>query len=82
MTILSFVGIFAGLGLSVEGGLSGAAILVLGVFVGSAAWWLVLATGVSALRTRLTPRVLRGVNVLSGLVIAAFGAQALLSALA
>jgi len=82
MTILSFVGIFAGLGLSVEGGLSGAANLVLGVFVGSAAWWLVLATGVSALRTRLTPQVLRGVNVLSGLVIAAFGAQALLSALA
>jgi threonine/homoserine/homoserine lactone efflux protein len=82
MTILSFVGIFAGLGLSVEGGLYGAAVLVLGVFVGSAVWWLVLATGVSALRTRLTPRVLRGVNVLSGLVIVAFGAQALLSAVA
>ena len=78
MTILSFVGIFAGVGLTVEGGLSGAALLVLGVFVGSAAWWLVLATGVSALRTRLTPRVFRAVNVLSGLVIVAFGLQALL----
>jgi len=79
MTILSFVGIFAGVGLSVEGGLSGAALLVLGVFVGSAAWWLVLATGVSALRSRLTPRVFRAVNVLSGLVIVAFGLQALVS---
>ena len=48
---------------------------MLGVFVGSAAWWLVLATLVSALRTRLTPRVFRGVNVVSGLVIVAFGVQ-------
>jgi len=80
MTILSFVGIFAGIGLTVEGGLSGAALLVLGVFVGSAAWWLVLAAGVTALRTRLTPGVLRSVNVLSGLVIVGFGAQALFSA--
>ncbi|HEY3062602.1 MAG TPA: LysE family transporter [Chloroflexota bacterium] len=79
MTILSFVGIFAGLGLSVEGGMLGAAVLVVGVFLGSAAWWLVLAGAVSAIRGRLTPRVFRTVNVLSGLVIVAFGLQALLS---
>jgi threonine/homoserine/homoserine lactone efflux protein len=77
MTILSFVGIFAGLGLSVDGGTGGAVMLVLGVFVGSAAWWLVLASTVSAVRTRLTPRLFRAVNVLSGLVIVAFGVQAL-----
>ena len=73
MTILSFVGIFAGLGVSGEGGL----VLVVGVFVGSAAWWLVLAGAVSTVRTRLTPPVFRAVNVLSGLVIVAFGVQAL-----
>jgi threonine/homoserine/homoserine lactone efflux protein len=77
MTILSFVGIFAGLGVGVLGGALGGATLVLGVFVGSAAWWLVLAGAIGAIRTRLTPRVFRGVNVLSGLVIVAFGVQSL-----
>ena len=74
MTILSFVGIFAGLGVSGDGGL----LLVLGVFVGSAAWWLVLASAVAAVRTRLTARVFRAVNGVSGVVIVAFGVQALL----
>jgi threonine/homoserine/homoserine lactone efflux protein len=77
MTILSFVGIFAGLGLgSVEGGSVGA-VLVLGVFVGSAAWWLLLAACASQLRERLTPRVFRVVNVGSGALIMAFGAGTL-----
>jgi threonine/homoserine/homoserine lactone efflux protein len=77
MTILSFVGIFAGLGLgSVEGGSVGA-VLVVGVFVGSAAWWLILAVCASRLRAHLTPRVFRAINVASGAVIVAFGAGAL-----
>jgi threonine/homoserine/homoserine lactone efflux protein len=80
MTILSFVGIFAGLGLSsVDAG--GGVQLVTGVFVGSAVWWLVLASLVSALRGRLNRKVLRGVNVLSGAIIGGFGVQSLLSAL-
>jgi threonine/homoserine/homoserine lactone efflux protein len=79
MTILSFVGIFAGLGLgSVEGGSAGA-VLVVGVFVGSAAWWLLLAACASQLRERLTPRVFRAVNVASGALIVAFGAATLAS---
>jgi threonine/homoserine/homoserine lactone efflux protein len=81
MTILSFVGIFAGLGLGVVGGLHEAASLVGGVFVGSAAWWLVLATAVVMVRARLNARAFRVVNVLSGVVIVAFGLQSLLAAL-
>jgi threonine/homoserine/homoserine lactone efflux protein len=75
MTILSFVGIFAGLGFGVGGG----ALLVSGVFAGSAAWWLLLASVVTLLRTRLTPRVFRIVNVASGVLILGFAAQALAS---
>jgi threonine/homoserine/homoserine lactone efflux protein len=75
MTILSFVGIFAGLGFSAGGG----ALLVSGVFAGSAAWWLLLASLVTLLRTRLTPRVFRTVNIVSGLLILGFAAQALAS---
>jgi threonine/homoserine/homoserine lactone efflux protein len=75
MTILSFVGIFAGLGFNAGGG----ALLVSGVFAGSAAWWLLLASLVTLLRTRLTPRVFRTVNIGSGLLILGFAAQALAS---
>jgi putative LysE/RhtB family amino acid efflux pump len=83
MTILSFVAVFAGLGLgSVEGGAAGALQLVLGVFSGSVAWWFVLAGAVACLRARLSPGVFRWVNIAFGLIIAAFGAQAVASTLA
>lgn len=80
MTILSFVAIFAGLGLGETAGDYGAAaLLVLGVFLGSALWWLLLSGGVSLLAGRLTPARLVWVNRLSGLVILAFGIVTLVS---
>jgi threonine/homoserine/homoserine lactone efflux protein len=82
MTILSFVAVFAGLGLgSIDAGAGGTILLVLGVFLGSVAWWLVLAGTVAHLRSRLSPRLFRWVNAASGLVIATFGAHAAASAL-
>ncbi len=82
VTILAFLGIFAGLGLAAEGrDLWAAAQLVLGVFSGSLLWWLLLAGGVGALRGRLTPGVLRWMNRISGGLIAGFGGWALFSAL-
>jgi len=77
MTILSFAAIFAGLG-GASGDYVSATVLVLGVFIGSALWWLTLSTGVSTFRTKFTPHGLRWVNRISGLVIAAFGLLALL----
>ena len=80
MTILSFAAVFAGLGIPEIGGDYGAAgILVLGVFAGSALWWFILSGGVSLLRERFTPRALRWVNILSGLIVLVFGLFALLS---
>ena len=77
-TILSFLAILAGLGVGVAGGSFGAAaLLVLGVFTGSALWWLLLSGGVNLLRLRLTPAVLRWVNRASGLIILGFGVLAL-----
>ncbi|HEU0116808.1 MAG TPA: LysE family transporter [Thermomicrobiales bacterium] len=79
-TILSFVAVFAGLGLADAGGDPGAAaLLTAGVFFGSALWWLILSGAVSRLRTALTPTRLVWVNRLSGAAIAAFGVVALLS---
>ncbi len=80
MTILSFAAVFAGLGVGAAGaGYGAAAVLVTGVFAGSALWWLVLSGAVGLLRHRVTPRGLRWVNRASGTIIAAFGLLALLS---
>jgi hypothetical protein len=47
--------------------------LVLGVFSGSAIWWLVLCQSVSLLRDKLTPKRLRWIDRFSGIVIAGLG---------
>ncbi|MCT9096978.1 LysE family translocator [Haloarchaeobius sp. HME9146] len=81
VTILAFVGIFAGVGVGVSGEYLDAAVLVTGVFTGSALWWLVLSTGVSLFRARFSRPVMRLVNRLAGLVICGFGLLALWSVL-
>jgi len=73
MTILSFVAIFAGLGAGLSGhGYIPAVSVVLGVFTGSSCWWLLLSTGASLLRGRLTSNILLWVNRVSGLIILIF----------
>jgi threonine/homoserine/homoserine lactone efflux protein len=78
MTIISFAAIFAGLGV-VGGGGADAALLTLGVFCGSAAWWVVLTSIVAILRTRLTVEVLIWVNRVSGAVLLIFGVAAIVT---
>ena len=80
MTILSFAGIFAALGLSGRGGLE-AALLTLGVFLGSSLWWVVLTAVVGRVRGRITARGLLWINRVSGSVLFVFGAVAILAAL-
>jgi len=77
MTILSFVAVFAGIGFGTIGNYVDATILVLGVFLGSAAWWLILSSGVGLLRSRVNDTWMRAVNRLSGAIIFAFGIYAL-----
>ena len=79
-TIISFAGSFAGFGVG-DAGRVGAFALVLGVFLGSTAWWAILTTAVARLRSRVTPRALRWVNAVSGALLFMFGAAALASGL-
>lgn len=73
-TILAFVAIFAGVGLGVStSGTLSAAELVAGVFVGSAAWWLILSSAAGALRNRLHAEALHTMHVVSGVCIGALG---------
>jgi threonine/homoserine/homoserine lactone efflux protein len=80
MTIISFAAIFSGLGIVSAGqNYLSAGILVLGVFGGSAAWWLLLSSLVSLFRARFAdPGALRWINILSGLIILLVGASQLL----
>lgn len=81
-TILSFVAVFAGLGLVEQGGdYAGAVSLVLGVFLGSALWWITLSGSVGLFRARMTAGFLRSVNLASGMIIVGFGLAALAAAL-
>jgi len=72
-TILAFAAIFAGLGL-VSSDYATAALVVLGVFLGSASWWIALAVGAGWLRGRIGPKLFRAINIVSGLSILCFAA--------
>ena len=78
LTILSFAAMFAGLGVASSASSTGSAVqMVLGVFLGSALWWGLLSVGVGFLKKRISPAILRGVNVVSGGLIAGLGVVAL-----
>lgn len=79
-TILSFVAVFAGLGLgTINPSYLDAIILVLGITIGSAIWWFILSSGVAfMLHHRLSQTMMQGINRLSGVIIFAFGIVALL----
>jgi len=79
-TIVSFAALAATLGLGTGGSLALPALVVVGVLLGSAAWWVVLVIGASALRARLTPAVVAWIGTVSGLAIAVLGILAVLSA--
>ena len=79
VTILAFAAIFAGLGLvNASGDYFSAGMTVLGVFLGSSAWWLILSTITSLLRDRISTIGLTWVNRISGCIILAFGVAALI----
>ncbi len=80
MTILAFAAIFAGLGIGSTGGnLGSAAVLVAGVFAGSAAWWLLLSGAVGLFRRSIGLTGIQWINRISGLIITAFGIGVLIT---
>lgn len=80
VTIISFVAVFASLGLgNTAGDYGSATLLVLSVFAGSATWWLVLSGSVSMLRRKVTQRVMMWINRISGTIIIVFGIVAVVS---
>jgi threonine/homoserine/homoserine lactone efflux protein len=80
-TIISFAALVASLGTGIADGYLPPTLVVAGVFAGSAAWWCLVAGFGAGLRSRVTPRVLQGLSVLSGLAIGALGLLAVISTL-
>lgn len=78
ITILVYAAVFAGLGLGhVDNSLISAAALVVGVYLGSTFWWLLLSSLVSLLHARLSVVSLYWVNRSAGIILIIFGLLAL-----
>lgn len=79
-TILSFIAIYAGWYMpSLHGHYFAAALLALGVFIGSALWWIGLFIGMTAFREKFSLDALGWVHRVSGVLIVGFGVAVLLS---
>jgi threonine/homoserine/homoserine lactone efflux protein len=81
MTILSFAGLFAGVS-----GLRGFPLveipaLLLGVFVGSAVWWVALAFVIGLIRHKISPTTMLWINRGSAAAIIGFGLYVLIEPL-
>jgi threonine/homoserine/homoserine lactone efflux protein len=75
-TILSFVAAFVGLGLAGHDTVTAGA-LVLGVFTGSATWWVILALAVWTFRKKLGPAAMRRLTSGSAILIGLLGCAAI-----
>lgn len=71
MTIVSFLTIFTGFGIE-RAGEDEITALVLGVFLGSLGWWILLAGAVSALRTRIDAKATQLINRGAAALLAIF----------
>jgi threonine/homoserine/homoserine lactone efflux protein len=82
MTILFFGAVFAGLGIGIASDHHvTTGILVLGVFIGSAMWWIILTGFTGILQGLFNVRRLQWLNRIAGLIIIGFGLISLLGLL-
>lgn len=80
VTIFSFIAIYAGWQVeSLHGHYLAAAVLTLGVFCGSALWWVLLFLGMTTFPDRCSLQTLGWIHRVSGALIAGFGLAVLLS---
>jgi threonine/homoserine/homoserine lactone efflux protein len=82
LTIVLYVGVFAGIGLAAGSGFVDAAVLTIAVLVGSTLWWVVLTSLVAFARGRVSPPVLTWVNRVSSAALVVFGMAAVWTAIA
>jgi len=79
LTIFAFIAVFAALGLANEVNIFSGLSLVLGVFIGSGLWFLLLSSGVTLFRKKLDILGLQWVNRIAGILIILSGVIAIVS---
>lgn len=80
MTILSFVALFSAIGLAnTSHDFTRATFTVVGVFLGSSLWWLILSSGAGWLREKFHPVVFLWIGRLSAAIIIGFGVFGIVS---
>ncbi|HCA78662.1 MAG TPA: lysine transporter LysE [Bacteroidetes bacterium] len=80
LTILAFLGVFAGFGLrESELSLGSASTLIAGVFLGSSLWFFLLSYSITLFRNKINATGLGWVNRISGFLIIIFGIVAIIS---
>lgn len=72
LTILSFAGIYAGMGIGSDD-LNAAWMTTLGVFLGSISWWLILSFGTALFKHKMNERTHAWLNRASGFTLLCFG---------
>lgn len=73
LTILTFLALFVGAGVGMQGAYAMSAALTAGVFAGSFLWWVGVSWIVGVVRERLNDRTLGWINRASALMIAGLG---------
>lgn len=80
LSIIAFLGVFAGFGLrNTNLSIGSAATLIAGVFLGSALWFFLLSYGITLFREKINATGLGLVNKISGFLIIVFGLVAIAS---
>ena len=78
VTVLSFLAVFSAFGVqSEERSLAASWMLLLGVFLGSSLWWMLLTVTVGLFRDKFNRQGLRWANRIAGVMILAFAAVVL-----
>lgn len=77
-TIASFAAASTALGVGTSARPGVALTFAASVLLGSAAWWLSLSAGTAAVRGRLGPRAMRGIQIASGVMLLGFALMAIL----
>lgn len=74
LTILAFFAMFASFGLaSIAQNRPHISLLLIGIFLGSSLWWLLLSEGVSFFRKKMGNRLLTLLNRIAGIALISFG---------
>ena len=79
MTIAVFMGIFVGLGITGAESISLSILMVLGVFIGSIAFYIILVAITSIVRHKISTKTIRKINIISGVVLMLFAITSFIS---